>query len=265
MEKSQINGMDFIIIGAGNVAVHMSEAIKNAGFVIRQVYSRTQKTAEALSQKLSVNYTNDIKNIAKNGDIYLLMLADDALENFLEQTDLSGKMLIHTSGSTAMDVLKKYSDQYGVIYPLQTFNKNIPLDFSNVPLFIEASDSETLSLIKTITNKLSNYVADADSTQRSYLHVAAVFACNFSNHMYTIAASLLEDNNISFEVLQPLIQQTTKKAIEHNPKDVQTGPAIRNDKNTLNKHMKMLEKRQGIQKIYRFVSEHILTGMNKTG
>lgn len=265
MKENQLTGMEFIIVGAGNVAVHMAVAIKNAGLRIKQVYSRTTRAAEELASQLSVDYTNDIGQIDKDGDVYLFMLADDALEEILEQIELDEKIFIHTSGSTGMDILKKYSDRYGVIYPLQTFNKHIALDFENVPLFIEASDNKTLSLINTVTNKLSRSVTYANSVQRSYLHVAAVFACNFSNHMYTIAEKLLKENNISFEVLMPLIKETTRKAIEHGPSHVQTGPAMRNDKNILNFHQDMLGNQQDIQTIYSYISEHIFNYYHNAG
>ncbi len=265
MEQGWTNNYKIIIIGAGNVATHLGMALKNAGFSISQVFSRTQTSAKQLAEKLSAAYTTDFSEINTHGDIYFFMLADHALEEVLERINLSGKVIVHTSGSMPMDMLKKYSDKYGVLYPLQTFNKDVRLVFKEVPLFIESSDEGVFDLINKISSEISNHVNYADSEQRAYLHIAAVFACNFTNHMYSIAEGLLKEKKINFDFLVPLINQTTQKALNNSPSDVQTGPAVRNDRIIINKHKKLLSMDGDLQKMYSFVSEHIYKKYNDQG
>jgi predicted short-subunit dehydrogenase-like oxidoreductase (DUF2520 family) len=165
--------------------------------------------------------------------------------------------LVHTSGSLSLDIFKSYSGRFGVIYPLQTFTKGRKIDFYKIPLFIQGNSSETLALLYSFCNRISEKIIKIDSDKKVVLHLAAVFANNFINHLLTIAYELLKQNKLPAEYLYPLIEETVHKAMEMDPKLTQTGPAVRNDLDTINNHIEMLSKKPEWQKIYTFVSENI--------
>jgi predicted short-subunit dehydrogenase-like oxidoreductase (DUF2520 family) len=144
------------------------------------------------------------------------------------------------------------------LYPLQTFTKNTKLNYSEIPFLIEANNSRTLNFIKNIASLISENVVETNSEQRKNIHIAAVFACNFTNYLYTIADNLLENQNLSFDLLKPLIKETTRKAIEFKPEQNQTGPAKRKDLNVINKHLKALNQTPDIQKLYKIISDMII-------
>ena len=246
-----------IILGAGNLATNLALALKQSGFAISQVYSRTEKNAKALSKLTGADYTNVLSDVKTSASIYFVVVKDDAIEEVLNGLDLKGKLLIHCSGSTPMEILSDYSGQIGVLYPLQTFSKERLLDFKEIPLFIEANSEEGLKTINGIAHKLSNKVTITNSEKRQVLHIAAVFACNFVNHLYALSGKVLETQGLSFDLLKPLIEETVRK-IEHlHPKQAQTGPAVRFDKNIISKHVEALNNEADLQDMYRFISKSI--------
>ena len=166
-------------------------------------------------------------------------------------------LMVHTAGSIPMNVWEGHVWHYGVFYPMQTFSKQREVDFKEIPFFIEASSTEDAAFLKAIASTLSNRVYDADSEQRKSLHLAAVFTCNFTNHMYALAAELLKKYNLPFDVMLPLIDETARKVHELEPKAAQTGPAIRYDENVIGNHLRMLADDPGMQQLYELLSRSI--------
>ena len=251
--------MRIALIGAGNLATHLGKALHKAGYEIVCVFSRTEESAKNLSSILKCRYTTDIKEVDKDADIYISAIKDSAFHEIAPELikDRENSLFLHTAGSLPMDIWSGYAKRYGVIYPMQTFSKSKEVDFTVIPLFLEANSKDDLSLIRTIAEQLSDRVYDASSEQRRYLHIAAVFACNFSNHMYAICDELLQRNGIPFDVMLPLIDETAAKVHKLKPIDAQTGPAIRYDENVINGHLSMLENDKDIKDIYEAISKSI--------
>ncbi len=245
-----------VFIGAGNVAVHLSLAMKEAGFSIIQVYSHTQKNARNLSDQLNCPYTVNIGDIDQNAGIYLFSVKDDALPDLIRKIPPNKGLWIHTAGSIPMDIFEKHAKQYGVIYPMQTLSKTRKINFHKTPLFIEGNTPASEKKIRHIAEILSENVHAMTSEKRKYLHLAAVFACNFSNHMYSIATQLLEEQGIDRHILQPLIDETADKVRTMSPDMAQTGPAIRYDRDIMNRHLALLED-PAIREIYEIISKNI--------
>jgi len=246
-----------ILIGAGNVATQLGKALNNAGHLILQVYSPTRKSAIVLAKKINAQPITDLKKLNTTASIYIIAVKDDAIPELVKQLKFREQLVVHTSGSVDLSVLKNASKNHGVFYPLQTFSKNKSVDFSSIPICIEGSNKSTTKSLKLFAKSISKNVHEINSSQRKVLHVGAVFACNFSNHMYAIAASLLAKHKLSFDLLKPLIIETADKIKEHNPVLMQTGPAIRNDKKTMDAHLKLLATDKELKTIYKLISDHI--------
>jgi len=249
--------MKIVLIGSGNVATHLGRAFKKSGHEILQVFSNTSSNAKTLATILKCDYTNKIEKINPKADVYLIALTDDAVEGFLKKFNSNGKLIIHTSGSLPIDVLKKGSKEYGVLYPLQSFNKTMKLDLDNIPIFIEANNNKSKKIINSLAKDISKEVHEISSEQRLTLHAAAVFANNFTNHLYKIAGDILKTSGLEFDVLKPLINETTSKVMKNNPIDVQTGPASRHDDKTIKKHLELLKNFPDYKAIYELLSESI--------
>jgi predicted short-subunit dehydrogenase-like oxidoreductase (DUF2520 family) len=248
---------NIILIGAGNVATHLGLAIQKTGRWIVQVYSKTEENARQLSEKLHADYSVDLKTISTEADLYIVSVTDDVIGKIAKSLRLKGKMIVHTSGSVSMDVLKNCSDNFGVLYPLQTFSKTREIDLSIVPLCIEANSKDNLQLLERFSKELSRKVVEVDSEKRKILHLAAVFASNFPNFMFSIADKILTENKLDFELLRPLILETAMKVQELKPEEAQTGPARRGDEEILKKHIRLLKEYPEYQKIYNIMSDGI--------
>ena len=249
-------------IGSGNVATHLALAMHNAGVSIRQVFSRRIENARRLADALSCNAIDDIEALDPDADIYVLAVADDAIEPLMLSFPFRNRLILHTSGSTDMDVLKSGSDQYGVLYPLQTFSREVPVDFMKVPLCLEVSDTSLCEPLENLANRLSDHVQWVSSEKRRILHLAAVFACNFVNHMYAQAAGIVDNYGLDFAILRPLIEETARKAMKWDPRAVQTGPAKRNDTKIMDTHRRMLKDHPDLKEMYDFISNSILSQKN---
>lgn len=247
----------FVFIGAGNLATRLSLILKENGFSVVQVYSRTEESARVLGQKLNTNYSTEVEEIVSDADIYFVALKDSAFEKVLPQIDFQNRLVVHCSGSMPLSCLEKYSKNIGVFYPLQTFSRQRKVEFSEIPVFIEASSSENEKNLIQIAEKISSQVSVLNSEKRLRLHISAVFACNFVNYFYTVAGEVLNSKEIPFEVLYPLIAETARKAQEMDPEQAQTGPAVRFDQNVISKHLEALEAFPEFQNLYRLVSESI--------
>ena len=243
---------NIILIGSGNVATHLGINLKTNNFNIVQVISSTLKNAETLATKLDSDFSNNISDL-KKADLIIVAVSDNEIENVANQ--IINTPIVHTSGSVGLEVFKN-NNHAGVFYPLQTFNKEIDITFSKIPLCIEANNAEFEKELFKIGKSLSKSVVKMNSEQRKQLHIAAVFACNFTNHMFSIADDILQKSNIDFNLLHPLIRQTIKKIEKHSPKNVQTGPAKRNDKKIIESHLQSLEKNQ--QELYKIITNSII-------
>lgn len=245
------------IIGSGNVATHLGKALLEKGFSINQVYSQNKDNSFELASALNAMPCDDPKFITDESDLYIICIKDDFIAKIAQQLVLKNKIVVHTSGSVSMDVLTHF-DNYGIFYPLQTFSKETEVNISEVPFCIEANNTDTQQQLLALAKVLSNNVYEINSEQRKKIHVAAVFACNFSNYLYSISEDILNENNMDFDILKPLILETAKKIQHNSPKDVQTGPAKRNDQEVLNKHLKMLGNSPSSQEIYKLISNAII-------
>lgn len=249
--------MKVVIIGSGNVATVLGKIIQNAGHDIIQVLSRNEHNAKILAGVFNCAYGNYISTPYKEADIYLFAITDNALHHLDQHLQLENKLVVHTAGSVSKDVLNSISDRYGVIYPLQSLNKTSD-ELPEVPLLIDGSSSEILTYLQNFAGTLSNEVFVVNDEDRLRFHIAAVFVNNFTNHLYAMADDFCSQENIDFIKLFPLIDETTKRVKKHPPKEIQTGPAIRQDLYTLGKHLKMLSADPDLKYIYLKLSESIL-------
>lgn len=247
-----------VVIGSGNVATHLARSLTG----VVQIASRTIGHARELADAIGCGATDSIDDL-DDADAYIVAVKDDAIAAIADAVpDRCREALwLHTSGSVDKSVFASGFKRYGVLYPLQTFSKEVAVDMSQVPLFIEGSDADVEEVIRRIALTVSPTVVSADSQLRAQMHVAAVFACNFSNYMYTLADEVLRCNGLEFALLKPLLAETLRKAVEASPEASQTGPAARGDRSVIDKHESMLSGEQ--LKIYKTVTNSILKHYNK--
>lgn len=248
-------------IGSGNLAWHLAPALDNAGFVVKEVYSRNPKHAEGLTERLyqaEVKATLDFSTSPSS--VFIIAVTDDAIKEIAREIILpEDAILIHTSGSQPLSELQfAATTNTGVLYPVQTFTKSKKIDFKSIPIFIESNNEETNLALTTLAKSISNHVKKIGSEERKAMHVAAVFAANFTNHMIAISKDLMENNGLSFDWLKPLILETINKSLSTDPKTAQTGPAKRGDLEILDKHLEFLKDDEDIAEIYKLVSQHII-------
>ena len=249
-----------VLIGAGNVGFHLGKRLYKKGFNIIQVFSRKEDKAKFLSKKIKAESTSDFSKIRANADLYIIAVSDNAIAEVAQNLKANGidnQLVVHTSGATASTVLKPYFNHYGVFYPLQTFRINSKPNFKTLPICIDAPNKKDLKRLKKLANKICLNVHQINDDERAILHVAAVFVNNFSNHFYSIAEDILDQNNLSLKLLFPLIRETANNIESSSPKDVQTGPAVRNDENTIKKHLQFLEKHPEYRTLYLVLSKSI--------
>jgi len=227
-----------VILGAGNVASHLCKAFEDSKEVsVVQVYNRNKNSLQSFPPE--INTTTCLLNI-KDADIYIIAIADDAIKPFSKSLPFTNKLVVHTSGSKAMDKLSK-TNRKGVFYPLQTFSKSQVVDFSEIPICLEAENKDDLKLLQNLGNSISKNVQLINSEERSKLHLAAVFVNNFVNYLYQVGSDLLLEDSLSFDLLKPLIKETANKIETLNPSKSQTGPAKRNDIKTIENHLHLLK------------------------
>jgi predicted short-subunit dehydrogenase-like oxidoreductase (DUF2520 family) len=255
--------LNFCFIGAGNLATQLSKALQNKGFKITQVYSRTTQSAKKLAGSLSVNYTTSLSEIDKSAEIYFVAVKDSVVDEVLSQINFGNKLIVHCSGSLPLSKLERYSLNIGVFYPLQTFSKNRDVDFKEIPIFIESNSVKNEETLLHLAQEISGSVTVIDSDKRKMLHISAVFACNFVNYFYSVAADILKSKDIPFDVLKPLIMETAGKIQEIPPDEAQTGPAVRFDENIINAHLNKLKEFADYRKLYKSISKSIFEHYKK--
>ena len=249
--------MKIVLLGAGNVSTHLGHALKNAGHEIIQVYSRSASSAKELSLRIKTRPVTDAAEVSNKADIYFLSISDISISGFLKSFPLKNKTIVHTSGSVGLNVFGKKFKNCGVFYPLQTFTKDRKINFEEIPVLIEGSNTKTFDLIKKVADSVSPYVFEIDSSTRKTIHLSAVIANNFTNHLFVQAEKILAKKNIPFPILGPLLHETVIKAILLSPSEAQTGPAKRGDSKIIEEHLKMLQKDPSMSKIYKLLSESI--------
>ncbi len=249
--------MKIVLLGSGNVATQLAPALIAAGQTILQVYSRDVAHATALATRLNALATGNLDEIYSDADLYIISVKDDAIEEVSKALSTVSGLVIHTSGSTDIATIAAHVKRAGVLYPLQTFSKQKDVQFENIPICIEAPVPQDLDLLQQLAGKLSKQVYQLNGEKRRVLHLAAVFACNFSNHLYVLSQQLLQANDLDFNIIRPLIAETADKVMQSLPEDVQTGPAIRKDELTINKHLEMLQSMPELHRIYETLSNSI--------
>jgi len=259
----QFSDKRIVMVGAGNLAWCLSSALMNAGHQVVQVFSRTSSAARELAHTLNASWTNKASDITDQGDIYILSVSDSALSHLISQIEIDSQIMVHTSGSLDIEVFTSKAKNYGVLYPLQTFSKTRSVDFSEIPVIIEGNNADSEKALLTLGKQISNKVLTLNSEDRLYLHLAAVFACNFTNHFYHLASLLLEKRDLSLDLLMPLINETADKIGMIHPAKGQTGPAIRNDQNVIKKHLDLLSFSPGIRELYEVMSRSIFSFSQK--
>lgn len=250
-----------VLVGSGNIASSVGVALTKAGHSIVQVYSATLTHAQQLAGVVGAAVAVSPVHLVTDADFYLLAVPDNAIEQVAQQLPATQTgIVLHTSGSTAMEVLAPHCIRYGVLYPLQTFSKkHIIADFSEIPIFTEACSPAVGEQVTLLARSLSKRVEPMDSVKRRTLHVAAVFSCNFVNHLFAVAFELLRKQDIAVEYLRPLVEETVRKAFESGkPFEVQTGPAVRKDMGTLQKHIDLLEQDPLKKQLYKIMTEQII-------
>ena len=253
--------MNVSFIGAGNLAWHLAPALDNTDFPVREVYSLSSQSAKALVERLyKASVKNSLDFSTSNSRIFVISVSDDAIAEIVNQIILPpDSILVHTSGSQPLSILAYAgTTNTGVLYPLQTFTKSRKIEFKEIPFFLESESRETATVLSTMAKSLSRRVHHISSEERKSIHVAAVFASNFTNHMLSVAKEILLDSRLDFEYLKPLIVETVNKSLTIGPEKAQTGPARRGDLAVLDKHMEFLSSDEGVAEIYKVISQHIV-------
>jgi len=249
------------MIGSGNLAWHLAPALDNSGFVVKEVYSHNPQHAEELTERLyqaEVKATLDFST--SDSLVFILAVSDDAIEQIAQEIILpDDAILVHTSGSQPIKLLEfAATTNLGVLYPLQTFSKSRKVDFKKIPLFVETHTEETEKVLMQIARAIGKDVFKIGSEERKALHIAAVFASNFTNHMLTVSKEIMQQNSLDFDWLKPLITETVNKSLYLGPDNAQTGPAKRGDLDILDSHLEFLSQQESIAEIYKVVSQHIV-------
>jgi len=249
--------MRVVIIGSGNVATVLGRLLKKKGHEIIQVISRTADHAKTLAKELNSVFSDYEGSIDKSADLYLFAVNDSALYDINKTIHLGNKLILHTAGSVPKDVLKDVSVNYGVLYPLQSLRKE--MDYPHdIPFLVDGNTEETITFIEDFAKTISGLVSKANDEERLKLHVAAVIVSNFTNHLYVLAEQFCKKEKVDFTLLAPLIKETAERVSICSPADVQTGPAVRNDIFTLDKHLRLLSNHPKLKYIYLKLTDSIM-------
>ena len=249
--------MDIVIIGSGNVAWVLGSLMKNTGHQILQVCGRNNAATTELAQILATNACNDLEQLNNQADIYLLAVSDSALQGVAEKINFPGKIIVHTAGAVSKQVLKNCSTEIGVFYPLQSLRKE-KMAYSSIPILIEGINEHVEIKLHELASSISNVVSVCNENDRVKMHLAAVFANNFVNHIFTLTEDYCRNEQLDFSVLKPLIEETVLRINSNSPSEVQTGPAIRHDTATIEKHLDLLKNYPEYQEIYTLLTNAIM-------
>lgn len=249
--------MQVVIIGSGNVATVLGRLLVKNNHKVVQVVSRHPEHAKVLADELGCTFCDMDGNVNNSADIYIVAISDGALYGLHNKLRLGKKLVVHTAGSVPLEVLKDVSENYGVLYPLQSLRSEMK-EIKEIPFLIDGNTPETLTVIEDLGNSISSNIVKANDEERLKLHVAAVVVSNFSNHLFTLAEEFCQKENVNFKLLTPLILETAQRTVTHSPSHMQTGPAVRNDVFTLDKHLRLLSNHPKLRYIYLKLTDSIL-------
>jgi predicted short-subunit dehydrogenase-like oxidoreductase (DUF2520 family) len=253
--------MDVSFIGSGNLAWHLAPALDNAGYVVREVFSRNPRHAEALTERLyQADVMPSLDFSTSKSRLFVIATSDDAIEDVAMNIVLPDQaLLVHCSGSQPLSILQYAAAEHtGVLFPLQTFSKTSRVDFKSVPMFVEGSTPESEQRLISVARAISQKARKITADERKALHVAAVFASDFPIHMLALAKSILQTNSLEFELVKPLIQEAVTRALTQGPAAAQAGPARLGDLETLDRHLDFLKSDEKVAEIYRVLSQHLV-------
>ena len=233
--------LNVVLIGRGRLATNLERALLQSGHDVTSINSRT------------------LESLPQEADVFIVAVKDDALADVISKATKgrAEQLFVHTGGSMPLTLFAGHTSRYGVFYPMQTFSKERLVDFSDIPIFLEASDAQSLATLHVLAESISRSVYELNSDDRKFLHLAAVYACNFANHCYALSARLLEQKGLPFSVMLPLIDETARKVHELHPLDAQTGPAVRYDEQVISRQHHLLDGQQQLQQVYDVLTQSI--------
>jgi len=244
-------------LGAGSVATHLSRQLHAQGHSIDCVWSRSLESALMLAHQVEARASSELSELPRRADFYLLAVPDEAVAGLAADCADCRGIWLHCAGALSMQVFQGLVPEYGVMYPLQTLSKEFPLQSGKIPFLVEGSSPEVSAQVTHLASSISEMVETADSATRLVIHLAAVFANNFSNHMVHIAQQILEEQNLPTDILDPLLEETYMKIVSLGAGKTQTGPAVRDDQITLKRHIECLKTHPEWEKLYTFMSREI--------
>ncbi len=248
--------MRIVLLGSGNTATVLGRRIREMNHVIVQVFNRTEQPGKALAISLGSEFTNNPQQITREADLYILAISDDALSDVSSWLPHRSQLVVHTAGSVSKEVLQPVASNYGVLYPLQSLNAAINT-IPPIPFLVDASSSENLAFLFDFAKSLSVDVEVASDDDRRAMHLAAVMVNNFTNHLFAVAEKYCESRHLNFRLLLPLIGETVSRLDYLPASRLQTGPAIRNDNSTIERHLQLLTKHPELSKLYETLTESI--------
>jgi len=248
--------MDIVIIGTGNTATILGRKLQQAGHTIVQVAGRNPVPAALLAAGLHASACTDAARLYRDAGFYLLAVSDNALAGIQQEWKLPNHLVAHTAGSVSIDVLKGAGDAYGVFYPLQSMRKEIK-EIPEIPVLVDGNNDTALEQLQAIAHSISPLVSVAGDAQRLQLHLAAVIVNNFTNHLYALAENYCRENGLDFHYLLPLIKETAERLEYFSPQEVQTGPAVRDDTDTIARHLALLKEDSILKEIYKLITKSI--------
>ena len=247
-------------IGSGNVATNLAIALNAKGFTIDTILSKTLQNATELASKVNARGIDQLNQLNQTSDLYIISLKDDVIDAYLEKLNLKEKLLVHTSGSYETNKLAIFSSKIGSFYPLQTFNKNVSVDFSTIPIIIESENTETIESLFTVAKRLTKNTHILTAAQKKALHISAIGINNFTHFILSKSKEYCIFNNLEFKLLEPLLKQTIESfSNEKNPLQKQTGPARRGDFTIIENHIEALSGDKEFQGLYKDLSQYILS------
>ncbi len=253
--------MTITLIGAGNVGYHLGKRLFKKGVTIHQVYSRNLENARLLAKKIGAKPVNLFNKIDATADLYIIAVKDDAISSVAAELrnnkGMKRKFVVHTSGAANSQIIGTHFKRYGVFYPLQTFSKTRKVNFSKIPICVDAGKKKDLKKLQYLGQQISKKVAKITDKERAILHVAAVMVNNFSNHLFYLGQQITTKEGVDFNLLKPLILETVLKIDTHTAYEMQTGPARRNDEKTIKKHLKYLQKFPEYAHLYTLLTKSI--------
>lgn len=247
--------MNITIIGTGNVALVLGKLFSQFNHTIVSIYGRNKTALENMQETLNAEAIFNSAQINTNADVCLIAVADSAIETVAKKISKTKTLVVHTSGATSKEVLNRF-ENHGVLYPLQSLRKEMPY-IPTIPFFVDANTDENIETLKQLASSTGNEVNIADDAQRLKLHLAAVLCSNFTNHLYALTQDFCAKTNLNFSLLHPLIKETAERLQWFPAAQLQTGPAIRNDEATIQRHLHLLEDDPQLYKLYKTLTQSI--------